>query len=99
MSSSSKKKVVAPTETLEVYMGEHDIFVKVPPANSPELKADWWATVQKFYRLVAAKYSLQPKDIWDGHLGYAVLPLKALPMLEEHFHTMRLSEGQFVSEG
>lgn len=86
-----------PDETLSVYIGENYLFVRVPPPDSPVGKAAWWATVQKFYRVVAGELGTRPMDIWDSYLGYALVPITFLRVLKEHFSVHTISAAEFYN--
>lgn len=86
-----------PDRVLSVYVGENYLFVRVPPPDNPIGKAEWWATVQKFYRIVAGELGTRPLDIWDSYLGYALVPISFLNVLKAHFSVHLLSADEFYN--
>lgn len=95
LGKAKSRRIKAPEFQLNIYYGEQALFVKVPPADKPEGKSDWWGEVQRFYRIVKANLGLDANDIWDGRYGYAVLPLSATRLLREKFSLHLISTEEF----
>lgn len=77
---------------LNVYIGEHDVFVRVP---RPDDKLEHTEQIRKFYRSVAI-LGKRPEDIWDSYLGYAVISMHIWRKIRPMFNVEILKKIDFI---
>ena len=94
MATEPKTKKILVDVDLNVYIGEKNVFVKV---GEPKTTGENWPRIQRFYRWAAAEFGLQPDDIWDTKLGYAVLPLRTFRALMADFSVHVVKKHKFFA--